>query len=92
MRMEDLIKEKLENGLQISHLEIINESAKHKGHAGDNGSGQTHFKLIVVSDAFEGQTRIQRHYLVYSLLDIAFKQGLHALSMSLMTPEEFAKK
>lgn len=87
--MQDLIERALREGLDIHHLEIVNESNLHKGHAGDDGSGQTHFKLIVVSSDFDGCNRIQRQQKVNGLLKGAFDAGLHAISMGCMTLREF---
>lgn len=92
MNIETLIKRTLEENLQIQHLEVINESHKHAGHAGDDGSGQTHFKLIVVSRDFEGCGRIDRQRQVNDLLSEAFLAGLHAVSMRLLTPDEWRQK
>src|SRR5262245_44093483 len=54
MKRADLIKARLQESLKPQHLELVNESARHRGHAGDDDSGESHFKLIVVSSHFEG--------------------------------------
>jgi BolA protein len=92
MQIETLIKQQLEQNLTIQKMALINESHKHAGHAGDDGSGQTHFKLIVVSSDFEGCTRIERQRMVYDHLKQAFDSGLHALSLKLFTPDEYVQK
>ncbi len=75
-------------------LEIDNQSARHAGHAGvrDAGDaaadGQTHYALLVVSDAFAGLGRVQRSRLVHDALGEEFRGGLHALSLTLRTPSE----
>ena len=89
MSITALIKQKIEDNLKPVHFEIINESDRHIGHAGHDGSGESHFKLMVVSSAFDGCSRVQRHRQVYDLLDGAFSMGLHALSMQLYTPSEY---
>ena len=61
--MEKIIKNKLV-ALSPIKLELINESHKHAGHAGWNNSGNTHFNLLIVSDAFINQTKIQRHKMI----------------------------
>lgn len=86
MHMDDLIKRLVEEKLAPSSFELINESHKHAGHAGDDGSGQTHYKLKVASKSFEGLSRIERQRLVLSLLSEAFDKGLHAISLELSTP------
>lgn len=88
----DLIKQKIIENLAPQQLEIINESDKHIGHAGHDGSGQSHFKLIVVSKKFLGLNRIQRQRLVYGFLAEEFSSGLHALSLKTYTPEEYNKR
>ena len=88
MNMDEQIKRIIEENLNPVHYELINESHKHAGHAGDDGSGQTHYKLIVVSNAFKDCTRIQRQRMVMDLLKRPFSQSLHAISMTLSTPKE----
>ena len=83
MSIEAQIKQKIEEEFAPEHFEVINESHKHIGHAGHDGSGDSHFKLIVESSMFNGCTRIQMHRMVTSLLKPLFDQGLHALSLDL---------
>ena len=85
MKMEQKITKAIEEGLSPTRLEVINESYKHAGHAGDDGSGQTHFKLIIVSDGFTGHGRVQRQRMVNTMLKNLFEDGLHAISMQLFT-------
>ncbi len=86
MHMDELIKRLVEENLDPVEFELINESHRHVGHAGDDGSGQTHYKLIVVSSMFEGRSRIERQRLVMQVLESAFSKGLHAITMQLSTP------
>ncbi|MGB0719503.1 MAG: BolA family protein [Bdellovibrionales bacterium] len=88
MSMDNEIKRRIETALAPEALKIINESHKHAGHAGDNGTGQTHYKLEVVSKAFVGYTRIQRQRAVNKALNDLFDKGLHAISCSLKAPDE----
>ena len=78
--------------LEPLQLELIDESHKHKGHI-DGNENESHFKLMVVSNKFVGQNIINRHKLVYSLLqnELAYG-GLHALSISALTEEEYNKR
>ena len=77
-------------------VELEDESAHHAGHAGarehagrhGDAGGETHFALLVVSDAFAGLSRVQRSRLVHEALADEFRGGLHALSLRLRTPEE----
>ncbi|MEQ8666079.1 MAG: BolA family protein [Rhodospirillales bacterium] len=88
MGMEQQIRSALEAGLAPSRLEIIDESALHAGHAGARPGGETHYRITVVSDRFEGVGRVQRQQMVYGLLDDAFAAGLHALAMTTKAPSE----
>jgi len=88
--MKDRIGQKLAQGLQPSVLEIINDSKRHAGHAGDDGSGESHFNVLIVSLAFSGKTRVERQRMVYDLLaDEMGKGSLHALSIKAITPDEY---
>jgi len=86
--MQEKIEAKLAQALQPSRLSVVNESGKHKGHAGDNGSGESHFHVEVVSDSFTGLSRIARQRMIYNLLDEELKSGLHALSLRVLAPGE----
>ncbi len=88
MTVSERIKHKIEQGLAPTHLEIINESHKHKGHGGYHPSGESHFKLVVVSALFIGKSRVERQRSVYGLLSAEFDDGLHALSLTTLTPDE----
>ncbi|MCD8571505.1 MAG: BolA family transcriptional regulator [Alphaproteobacteria bacterium] len=91
MSVEKIIKDKIEQSLKIHHLEVINDSARHHGHAGDDGSGETHFNLLVVSDDFVDVSRVQRQRLVNDLLSDLLKGPVHALSMKCMSVSEYKK-
>eukprot|EP00850_Spirogloea_muscicola_P009321 SM000052S17713 [mRNA] locus=s52:275612:277004:- [translate_table: standard] len=83
------IRVKLEKALQPSQLVVEDVSYQHAGHAGvDAGSSETHFNVKVVSKAFTGKTAVQRHKVVYDLLDAELRSGLHALSLVTKTPSE----
>jgi len=69
-------------------LEITNESAQHKGHAGDDGSGETHFAITVLSSRFEGLGRLERQRAVMEAVKPLFYCGLHALRVQARTPDE----
>ncbi|KQT61560.1 BolA family transcriptional regulator [Methylobacterium sp. Leaf456] len=86
--LRDWIAERLAAELAPAHLEVIDESHLHAGHSGARPGGETHFRLDVVAAAFDGKSRIERHRLVNSLLDEAFKRGLHALAVRARTPTE----
>ena len=75
---------------------LYNDSYKHKGHAGmqGNASAETHFRIEMISKKFEGLKLPQRHRMVYSLLqdEMAQTNGIHALQLSLKTPQEYGSK
>jgi BolA protein len=82
-----LIRDRLTETFAPQSLNIIDESAKHVGHASAGGGG--HFVVEIVSDAFQDKTPIQRHRLVYDALDDAMKRNeIHALSIKAYTPAE----
>lgn len=87
MSMADRIKDKLA-ALSPQALTVTDDSSKHAGHAGAKPGGETHFTVAVVSDRFVGMSRVQRYRLVHDLLDAELKEGVHALSLALKTPEE----
>jgi len=86
--MSEGIESNLRAGLQPQRFSIVDESHKHAGHAGARAGGESHFRIVVVSAAFEGKTRVQRQQMVYGLLKPQFEQGLHALAMTTLTPAE----
>ncbi|XP_037978155.2 bolA-like protein DDB_G0274169 [Plutella xylostella] len=83
--IEETIRKKLESELQTSHLDIINESYMHNVPKG----ADTHFKVVVVSDKFDGLPLIKRHRLVNDILKEELKGGVHALSIVAKTPSQW---
>ncbi|MEB2313160.1 MAG: BolA family transcriptional regulator [Sorangiineae bacterium] len=69
-------------------LAVINDSAKHLGHAGDDGSGESHFTVEVVSQAFAGVSPVERHRMVYRALGDIPGQRVHALVIRARAPGE----
>ncbi len=88
MSITQTIKDIIEKDFSPIHYELINESHKHAGHAGDDGSGETNYKLMVVSNSFEGLSRVERQRLVNTALGGVYRSGLHALSFKLLTEKE----
>ncbi len=82
-----LIHERLQSALAPESIDIVDESAKHAGHAGAR-SGGGHFIVDIVATAFEGKNLIQRHRLVYDALGDAMQTEIHALSIRAHTPDE----
>ena len=82
------IDNKLRSEFAPSRLAVEDESSRHHGHAGWREGGETHFRVEIVSAAFEGQSRVARQRLVYAALKDEFATGLHALALTTLTPEE----
>jgi BolA family transcriptional regulator, general stress-responsive regulator len=73
---------RLQELLQPTWLEVVDESMAHAGHAGSDGTGSgTHFRVRIASPAFEGVSRVARHRLVYDALRSFVEQGVHALAI-----------
>ncbi len=70
---------------------VTDDSARHAGHAGAQPGGETHYSVLVVADAFRGVSRVERSRQVHALLAAEFASGLHALALTLRTPEEQAR-
>ena len=83
IKIENLISKKI----SMIDFQIIDESHKHVNHKKDTSGG--HFKLFIVSDDFENMTLINRHKLIYNCLDSMMKKDIHAISMKLVTNQEF---
>ena len=83
------IRSKLEDGLKLQCLRIRDDSEKHRGHSGYNAAGASHLHIKIVTDSFDGMSRIARYRKVYSLLDHELQSHIHALSLDLKTPAEF---
>ena len=79
------IEQQLIAKLQPTHLQVIDESADHAGHAGANAEGfGTHFRVRIASPAFAGKTRVAKHRLVYDAMQNFIDQGLHALAIDII--------
>ena len=88
MRVASAIEKKLTKQFKPSRLEIIDESARHKGHAGARPEGESHFSVEIVSSAFAGKSRIERQRMTYAALADEMVDDIHALSLKTLTPEE----
>lgn len=82
------MRDKLTAALSPQRLEIVDDSARHAGHAGARQGGESHFNVTVVSARFSGLNRIARQRLVYEALAEELAGPVHALSLKLRTPEE----
>jgi BolA protein len=90
MRVEQSIREKLRGAFAPAELKVVNDSHHHAGHASSPGTGESHFSVLVVSDAFAGKSRLERHRMVNAALADELKT-VHALAITVLTPEERAK-
>lgn len=92
MSVKNTMLEKLERGLAPSALDVIDDSAKHAGHmlhpGGVEPRGETHFTVKIVSTAFTGRSRIDRHRMVNALLAEELAGGVHALAIEARAPGE----
>ena len=79
MSLTQIITEKLIKNLKNPVVEVINESHLHKGHQGDNGTGESHFAIAVKSSSFEGLGRVERQKLIYQILADEMQDKIHAL-------------
>lgn len=84
MSVRDVIVEKLSVKFTPSHLEVIDESAKHQGHSGSRPEGETHFRVRIATPAFAGLTRLAQHRAVMDTLDAELKAGVHALAVEVV--------
>jgi BolA protein len=89
---QDRIRQKLTDMFSPIHLKIIDDSARHKGHAEHDPRGETHFKIRIVSENFAGLSRVARHRLVYDALATELKERVHALNIESLAPNEYNLK
>ena len=88
MSVEATIREKLTQAFAPTRLDVINESHLHAGHRSSPGTGDSHFRVLIVSAAFAGTSRVARHRAVNKLLDAELKGKVHALALQTLAPGE----
>lgn len=91
MSLETEIRTKLMVALEPTRLDVINESELHAGHRSSPGTGESHFRLVVVAPRFEGLSRVARHRLINEALASELAAGLHALAIHAHAPGEPVK-
>ena len=91
MPTHEILRDKLSRAFDPVALDIVDDSAKHRGHAGAAGGGG-HFQVRIVSTAFEGKLLVARHRLVYDALADEMKGRVHALALETLTPAEAASR
>jgi BolA protein len=74
----------LNDALQPTTLEVVDQSHQHAGHAGARAEGETHYHVTLATQAFAGKTRVQSHRMVHQLLAEEFEAGLHALTINIV--------
>lgn len=84
----DTMRERLAT-LQPEHLEIIDDSHKHLGHGGYMADG-SHYRMLIVSQQFDGKNKVARHRMVYAALGDMMKDDIHAMNIDPKTPAEYA--
>lgn len=88
MQMKDEIMRKLTEAFAPENLDVVDESDQHRGHAGHRPGGETHFRIYIVSEAFRGKSRIDRHRMINSTLAAELAGGVHALAIHAKAPGE----
>lgn len=88
MTVRESIERKLTEALAPERLSVVDDSHRHAGHAGSRPEGETHFRVEIVSAAFEGRSRIERHRLVNQVLAAELADRVHALQLATRTPDE----
>jgi BolA protein len=82
------LRKKLEEAFSPTSLIVEDESARHAGHVGAHAEGETHFRIVIVSEQFSGLSRVERQRKVYAVVAAELADRVHALSLSALTPEE----
>ena len=88
MEMQDIITTKLVAAFAPESLHVEDESHLHAGHAGHRPGGETHFRLYIVSNAFRGKSRLERHRMINAALAKELKSRVHALAIHAAAPGE----
>ena len=90
MTVKDIIAEKLRTAFSPEALDVSDESHLHEGHMGHRPGGETHFRVNIVSEAFEGKSRIERHRMINATLAAELAGSVHALAIKAHSPGEAA--
>ena len=91
MTRSETIRDRLGRQFAPEELRVEDQSARHAGHAGARPEGETHFHVHIVSAQFAGLSRVERQRRIYAALAGEFDTGLHALTLTALTPQEQAK-
>jgi BolA family transcriptional regulator, general stress-responsive regulator len=88
MQTHDVITEKLRKAFSPESLRVEDESHRHEGHSGHRPGGETHFRVYIVSEAFRGKSRLDRHRMINAALASELAAGVHALAIHATAPGE----
>lgn len=88
MSAETSMRQKLTAALSPQRLDIENESELHAGHRNSPGTGESHFRITIVADAFAGRSRVERHRMVNDIVAAELQGGVHALAIRALAPDE----
>lgn len=88
MTTQDIITNKLREAFSPESLEVRDESDRHIGHAGYRPGGQTHYRVDIVSPAFKGKSRVERHRMINAALETELSGSIHALAIHAHAPGE----
>jgi BolA family transcriptional regulator, general stress-responsive regulator len=86
--VETELRHRLRLALEPTRLDVVNESHLHAGHRNSPGTGESHFRILVVSDKFAGQSRVARHRAVNAALEGLVGGRIHALALATYAPGE----
>ncbi len=84
MGLDSEIRQRLTKAFAPTHLEVLNESALHAGHSGDDGSGESHWRIVIAAEAFAAQTRLQRHRSIHAAIGPDVIARIHALAIEIV--------
>lgn len=88
MQTKDVITKKLTEAFAPENLRVEDESHLHEGHAGHRPGGETHYRVYIVSEAFRGKSRVDRHRAINATLAAELADGIHALAIHATAPGE----
>lgn len=92
MTVAETIRRKLAAAFSCQHLDVVDQSQQHAGHAGANPGGESHFAIALVAPDFSGRSRLERHRLINAVLAEELAGPVHALSIRAFSPEEVAER
>ncbi len=86
--MRDTISNKLQEAFTPESLQVVDESHLHEGHAGHRPGGETHYRVYIVAEAFQGKSRVDRHRMINAALAAELSGSVHALAIQAKAPGE----